>query len=107
MMAQFSLHDHLASMGPKIKGGKLWRLGSHIKATGMIWKSIYQQHYPILSKHHSRPAVGYIIPLHRRSHRGQRYVCKHPFLDLISGRKISVYFLTRSLPLRTLLFIMP
>ena len=70
----------------------------------MIWEGIYQQQYPFPSKHLSRAAVGYTIPLHRRSHRGQRHVCKHPFLDLISGRKISVYFLTQSLPLRILLF---
>ena len=104
MMAQFSFHGHLASMGPKIKKGKYGVLGKLIQAAGMIWEGINQQQYPFPSKHHSRAAVSYTIPLHRRSHRGQRHVCKHPFLDLISGRKISVYFLTQSLPLRILLF---
>ena len=73
----------------------------------MIWESIYQRHFLFSSRHHSRAAVGYMIPLHRRSHRGQRHVCKLPFLDLISGRKISVFFLTPSLPHRTFRFIMP
>lgn len=73
----------------------------------MIWESIYQRHSHFSSRHHSRAAVSDMIPLHRRSHRGQRHVCKLPFLDLMSGRKISVYFLTPSLPLRTFLLIMP
>lgn len=70
----------------------------------MIWESIYQRHFLFSSRHHSRAAVGYMIPIHRLSHRGQRHVCKLPFRDLISGRKISVYFLTPSLPIRTILF---
>lgn len=37
MMAQFSFREHLASMGPKIKGGEIYGvLGNCIKATGMI-----------------------------------------------------------------------
>ena len=54
-------------------------LGKHLPATLF---------YPF--KNHSRAAVGYMIPLHRRSHRGQRHVCKHPFLDLISVRQENI-----------------
>ena len=72
----------------------------------MIWESIYQRHFLFSSKNHGRTAVGYMIPIHRHSlsHRGQHHVCKLPFLDLISGRRISGYFLTPSLPLRTIIF---
>lgn len=106
-MAQFPFCDNLASMGPKTKEREnhgVFR--SCTKATHDLEEHL-QATFSFLFKAYGRAAVGYMIPLHRRSHRGQCYVCKLPFLDLATGRKISVDFLTPSLPLRISFLIMP